>query len=87
MEILDAIKGREVYLSIDAYVIYPKEAPGVCNPEPLGFTFEEMVDILDFLKDVRMAGFDFTEVTPIYDNYTPILAAKLIFKALLKCCK
>lgn len=87
MEILDAIKGREVYLSIDADVIDPKEAPGVCNPEPPGFTFEEMVDILDFLKDVRMAGFDFTEVTPIYDSYTPILAAKLIFKALLKCCK
>lgn len=87
IKILDAVKGREVYLSIDADVLDPKEAPGVCNPEPPGFSFEEMVDILDFLKDVRMAGFDFTEVTPIYDSYTPILAAKLIFKALLKCCK
>jgi agmatinase len=87
IKILDAVKGRDVYLSIDADVLDPKEAPGVCNPEPPGFTFEEMVEILDILKDVRMAGFDFTEVTPVYDSYTPILAAKLIFKALVKCCK
>jgi len=85
--ILDAAEGREVYLSIDADVLDPKEAAGVCNPEPPGFTFEEMVDILDFLKDVNMAGFDLTEVTPIYDSYTQILAAKLIFKVLMKSCR
>lgn len=82
--ILDVIKGREVYLSIDADVLDPKEAAGVCNPEPPGFTFEEMMRILDFLKHANMAGFDLTEVTPIYDSYTQILAAKLIFKVLMK---
>jgi agmatinase len=87
IKILDAVKGREVYLSIDMDVLDPKEASGVCNPEPPGFTFEEMVDILDILKDVRMAGFDITEVTPIYDSYTPVVAAKLIYKVLAKCCK
>jgi agmatinase len=87
LKILDAIKGRDVYFSIDADVLDPKEAPGVCNPEPPGFTFEEMVDILDVLSDVRMVGFDITEVTPIYDSYTPIVAARLIYKVLVKCCK
>lgn len=87
IKILDAVKGRDVYLSIDTDVLDPKEAPGVCNPEPSGFSFEEMVDILDILRDVRMAGFDITEITPIYDNYTPVVAAKLIYKVLVKCCK
>lgn len=85
--ILDAAGGRDVYLSIDADVLDPKEASGVCNPEPPGFSFEEIVEILDFLKDVNMVGFDLTEVTPIYDSYTPIVAAKLIFKVLMKSCK
>jgi agmatinase len=87
IKILDAVKGRDVYLSIDADVLDPKEAPGVCNPEPPGFTFEEMVGILDVLKDVKLAGMDITEVTPEYDSYTPILAAKLINKVLVKCSK
>jgi arginase family enzyme len=34
-----------------------------------------------------MVGFDITEVTPIYDSYTPIVAARLIYKVLVKCCK
>jgi agmatinase len=87
IKILDAIKGKEVYISIDMDVLDPKEAPGVCNPEPLGFTFEEMVEILDVLKDIRLAGFDITEVAPIYDNHTPVVAAKLIYKVLVKCSK
>lgn len=87
IKILDAVRGRDVYLSIDADVLDPKEAPGVCNPEPPGFSFEEMVDILDILKDVRMAGFDITEITPMYDSYTPVVAARLIYKVLVKCSK
>jgi agmatinase len=87
LTILDAIKGREVYISIDMDVLDPKEAPGVCNPEPPGFTFEEMSELLDILKDVRLAGMDITEVTPMYDNYTPVIAAKLVYKTLVKCSK
>ncbi len=87
LKILDAIKGRDVYLSIDMDVLDPKEAPGVCNPEPPGFTFEEMVNVLDILGDVKLAGFDLTEVTPVYDSYTPVVAAKLIYKVLVKGCK
>lgn len=73
-----------VYLSIDMDVFDPKEARGVCNPEPPGFMYDEFLQILDFLKKADIAGFDLTEVSPIYDSYTPILAAKLIFKVLLK---
>lgn len=83
-KILDATRGKDVYLSIDADVLDPGEAGGVCNPEPPGFSFEELNFSLNFLKDVNMVGFDLTEVTPIYDSNTQVLAAKLIFKVLLK---
>ena len=87
LKILDAIKGREVYLSIDMDVMDPKEAPGVCNPEPPGFSFDGIVEILDILRDVRLAGMDITEVCPQYGSYTPVVAAKLIYKALVKASK
>lgn len=78
------VKGKEVYLSLDMDVFDPKEARGVCNPEPPGISYSQFVDCLRFLRRVKLAGFDLVEVTPLYDTYTQILAAKLIFKVLLK---
>lgn len=83
-QIEKATRGRELYLSLDMDALDPKEARGVCNPEPSGFTYEEFLDSLTFLSKTRLAGFDLTEVTPLYDSYTQILAAKLIFKVMAK---
>lgn len=77
-------RGKDVYVSIDMDVFDPKEARGVCNPEPPGFFFQDMVRIFDFLEHVNLKGLDLVEVAPQYDSYTQILASKLIFKALLK---
>lgn len=82
--VLKEINGKDVYLSIDMDVLDPKEARGVCNPEPLGLSYQDLLRNLEFLKDVNLAGLDLVEVTPLYDNYTPILAAKVIFKILVK---
>jgi agmatinase len=79
-----AVEGRELYLSLDMDVLDPKEARGVCNPEPPGLSYEELLDSLAFLRKANLTGFDLTEVTPLYDSYTQILAAKLIFKVLAK---
>ncbi|MEK6977233.1 MAG: arginase family protein, partial [Candidatus Hydrothermarchaeota archaeon] len=82
--IAQVVDGKDVYLSIDADVFDPKETAGVCNPEPPGLTFREFVSSLDFLKKVNMVGMDFVEISPLYDSYAQILAAKAIFKVLLK---
>lgn len=79
------IPRKDVYLSVDMDVLDPRDARGVCNPEPPGFSYEGLLEILNFLKAVKLVGFDLTEVSPLYDSYTQILAAKLIFKVLLKC--
>jgi agmatinase len=83
-EIARASKGRNIYLSIDMDVLDPKEASGVGNPEPPGFSYTELVESMGFLGDANLVGLDLTEVAPPYDSYTPILAANIIFKVLVK---
>lgn len=83
-EVVKHVKDKEVYISIDFDVFDPKEAPGVCNPEPQGLSFKEVVDSMEFLKYCKLSGFDVVEITPLYDSYTQVLAAKLIFKILSK---
>ncbi len=81
-KVVKHVKDKEVYISIDFDVFDPKEAPGVCNPEPQGLSFEEVVCCLEFLKYSRLVGLDVVEIAPLYDSYTPVLAAKLIFRLL-----
>jgi len=76
--------GRNVYLSIDLDAVDPAEARGVCNPEPGGLNYRDLVETLDFLKGCRLVGLDLCELAPAYDQYSQILAAKLIFKALAR---
>ncbi len=76
--------GRSVYLSIDLDAVDPAEARGVCNPEPGGIYYRDLVESLDFLKGCRLGGMDLSELAPAYDPYSQILAAKLIFKALAR---
>jgi agmatinase len=83
-KITDITKGKNVYLSIDLDVFDPTEARGVCNPEPGGMGYRDIIDSLSFLRGCKLTGMDICELAPAYDAYSPILAAKLIFKALVK---
>jgi agmatinase len=82
--ISEKIQDKNVYVSIDMDVLDPKEARGVCNPEPSGFYYSDFISIFEFLKKTNLVGLDIVEVCPSYDAYTPVLAAKLIFKILAK---
>ncbi len=83
-ELAESLRGRRVYLSIDMDFLDPKEARGVGNPEPPGYSYTEAVEVLEFLRHVELAALDVTEVVPGIDAYTPVLAARLVFKALLR---
>ncbi len=78
------LRGKRVYLSIDMDFFDPKDARGVCNPEPPGIFFFDFLLMLAFLGEIELAGLDVTEVAPRYDAYTPVLAAKVILKVLAK---
>ncbi len=78
------VEGRKVYLSIDMDVFDPKDARGVANPEPPGFFYLDFIRLLNCIRGAELACLDVTEVVPRYDAYTPVLAAKVIFKVLVR---
>ncbi|MFQ5800850.1 MAG: agmatinase [Candidatus Hydrothermarchaeales archaeon] len=80
--ISDLTTSRRVYLSIDLDVIDPAEASGVCNPDPGGIYYKDIIESFSFLKGCKLEGLDICELAPAYDSYSQILAAKLVYKAL-----
>ncbi len=79
------LKGRKVYLSIDIDALDPSEAPGTGTPEPGGFHYREVIEIVKTVcKSAKaIAGFDITEVAPIPGSHvTEFLAAKLAYKTI-----
>ncbi len=79
-----ATKNRSVYISIDMDAIDPGYAPGVSNPEPLGLTPSELLNILREIvySSGSIRGFDIVEVNPLRDvnNVTSILAGKIVIE-------
>ncbi|MET1159430.1 MAG: agmatinase [Thermoprotei archaeon] len=90
---MDIVRGKipnlpirgNVYISIDMDVIDPSYAPGVDNPEPLGITPYNLLDILYRVinKANRVVALDLVEVNPLVDvnDITSILASKILIEA------
>lgn len=78
-------KKRPVYLSLDIDVLDPAQAPGTGNPEPGGFTYEEVFRFFKSIRELNVVAVDVVEVSPPSDigDITSIVAAKLIRQALL----
>ncbi len=77
---------ESLYLTIDMDVIDPGHAPGVGNPEPLGLTPLEVVQLIHAAaSSSKLIGMDLVEVSPVYDcsGITSVLAAKLLLEALI----
>ncbi len=84
IEVLDTIKGKKIYLSVDIDILDPPQVPCVGTPEPGGFTYLELIRLIgDIMKRVNVISMDFVEFSPCpgirSDAY---LVAKLIYKAI-----
>lgn len=68
-ELIDELKGRRIYISLDMDVIDPSAVPGVSNPEIGGLTTLEMMKLLRmiFLQN-EVIAIDFSEYSPILDD-------------------
>jgi len=64
---MDYLKERPVYITLDLDVFDPSLIPGVGTPEPGGLTFQEFIPLLKKLRSLRVVGFDLVELTPDYD--------------------
>ncbi|MFH1760221.1 MAG: agmatinase [bacterium] len=62
------IGSRPVYLTLDLDVLDPSVVPGVCNPEPGGAMFNELLNFLHYLiPKVSLMGADVVELAPGFD--------------------
>lgn len=84
-EVLEQLKGKPIYLTIDIDVVDPAYAPGTGTPEAGGITSKELLNSIRLLEELNIVGFDIIEVAPVYDvsDITSVLAAKTIRESLL----
>lgn len=66
-EVIEKLKGKPVYLTIDLDVLDPSIFPGTGTPEPGGITMKELLDALVSLKSLPLVGADIVELSPHYD--------------------
>lgn len=78
--VLERLRSRPVYLSIDIDVLDPAFAPGTGCPEPGGPTFNDLLSFLATLQSLAVVGVDVVEVLPAHDvaDITSLAAAKLV---------
>jgi agmatinase len=66
-QVVDTLKDRPVYVTIDLDVLDPSFFPGTGTPEPGGITFKEMMQITEQLSRLNIIGADVVELSPHYD--------------------
>ncbi len=83
--VVERLRGRPVYLTIDIDVLDPAFAPGTGSPEPGGVTFRELQRKLYELGAFDVVAFDVVEVAPGLDvaETTAAAAAKLVREGIL----
>ncbi|MGI6450672.1 MAG: agmatinase [Desulfitobacteriia bacterium] len=83
--VLQELKGKPVYVTLDIDVVDPAFAPGTGTQEPGGCTSREIILAVQLLGELQVVGFDLVEVCPQLDfsERTAILAAKLIREGII----
>lgn len=67
-EAVEKLKGKPVYVTIDLDILDPSIFSGTGTIEPGGITFNEMMKVMDLIKDLNIVGADVVELSPHYDN-------------------
>lgn len=83
--ILEKLKDKNVYVTIDLDVLDPSVFPGTGTPEPGGVQFKELLNAILSLKDLNIVGFDINELSPQYDvsGASTAVACKVLREMLL----
>ena len=84
-ELVDKLKGRPVYFTLDLDVLDPSIFPGTGTPEAGGVTFNQLLEAIIKLAPLNIVGLDINELSPIYDQsgVSTAVACKLIREILL----
>lgn len=78
--VIDTIKDKHIYITLDIDVVDPAYVNGTGTPEPGGISSRELLESIHLFKGTNIVGFDIVEVSPPYDqsDRTALLAAKII---------
>lgn len=83
-ELVERLKGRRVYLTIDVDGLDPSVVPATGTPEPDGLSWAETLDILRTVAhSAPVIGLDCVELAPVAALHAADFAvAKLLYKAI-----
>ena len=66
--IIDKLKDRPVYVTIDLDILDPSVFPGTGTPEPGGVSFKELMEAFQYIQKLNIVGADVVELSPPYDQ-------------------
>ena len=84
-EVVEKLKGKPVYFTLDMDVLDPSVFPGTGTPEADGVSFRQLLEAVKKVSTLNIAGLDMNELCPIYDQSgaSTALACKLLREILL----
>lgn len=84
VESLLSLLKEKVYISIDFDCLDSGIFPAVGNPEPNGFSYSDVINLLKAIcREKKVIAMDFTEFTPINGFHAcDCLAAKLVYRSI-----
>ena len=83
-ELIERLRGRRVYLTMDVDGLDPAIIPATGTPEPDGLTWPETLDIIRTVaQSASIVGLDCVELAPVAGLHAAeFAAAKLVYKAM-----
>lgn len=84
--IVEKLKGKPVYFTLDLDVLDPSQFPGTGTPEAGGVTFMELLQAINKVTSLNVIALDMNELSPTYDQSgaSTALACKLLREILLQ---
>ena len=84
-EVIESLKGKSVYFTLDLDVLDPSVFPGTGTPEAGGVTYKELQLALEKLGALNIVGADMNELSPHYDHsgLSTAVACKVLREMLL----
>ncbi len=78
--IIKNLNDTPIYITVDLDVLDPSVFPGTGTPEPGGFRFNELINLLHIFSGCNIVGCDAVELSPDYDSsgISSITAAKVV---------
>lgn len=84
--VIESLKGKPVYFTIDLDVLDPSIFPGTGTPEAGGVSFLELLEAITKVMSLSIVALDMNELSPIYDpsGVSTAVACKILRELLLQ---